>query len=987
MDTDVHTIDLGDLYKRFDTNPETGLSEEEAANRLKKNGPNILTPPKQTPFIIRYLKSFLDGFSLMLSVGGIMCLCAYAFESYSNPTAPLDNVYLGCVLLIVVFITGNFTFYQNNKSSKIMDSFKKMIPQESLVIRGGKKLALKASELVVGDIVCLSFGDFIPADIRIIDSKEFKVDNSSLTGESEPQRRHKECTHENLLETANCAIAYTYAVEGTATGIVFATADNTIMGRIAFLTSSLTQTITPIAREINKFIHLITAIAVMLGILFFILGMVISKLSFVAAVVFLIGIIVANVPEGLLVTVTLSLTLTAQKMATKECLVKNLESVETLGSTGVICSDKTGTLTQNKMLVNHIWCNNDEMLITQKEDAPRKHDGFSNSVHQAISICAANCNRAEFRVNQPAETMVNHLLTNGDASETALIKYIEQFVAPLDSIRKDYPKVFEIPFNSTNKYQVSIHTVPNESRYLLLMKGAPERIVERCSTMLLESGEITNDAANKELVAKANENLANRGERVLGFAHYWLPEDQFPIGCEWTRDDEPTFPLNGLCFLGLISLMDPPRDAVPEAVRECRSAGIRVVMVTGDHPLTAKAIARTVGIIGKNSVTVDEIMKQKNLPFEEVTPSMANAVVITGGQLKDMTNEQLDCIVSTYEDIVFARTSPQQKLLIVEGFQRQGYVVAVTGDGVNDSPALRKADIGVAMGIAGSDVAKQAADMILLNDDFANIVLGVEEGRLIFDNLKKSIAYTLTSNIPEILPFLLNILIGIPLMLGTITILMIDLGTDMFPAISLAYETAESDIMKRKPRNPKKDRLVNSILINYSYLLVGIWQAVNGVLIYFFIMMYNGFYFAQLKYVTTAWSNPNVQFVTDSYGQEWSYAARKDLEYTCHSAYFFSTVILQIADLLISKTRLQSIFSQGIFNNLFMLIAIHFEVALGLVLIYWKPINIGLMTRPVHPRFFILSVINAFLLFIVDEARRAIMRKNPGGFIERETYY
>lgn len=923
----------------------------------------------------------------MLFIGGIMCLIAYAVERSAEPLAPLDNVYLGVVLIVVVIITGNFTFYQNNKSSKIMDSFKKMIPQEALVIRSGQKVSLKVSELVVGDIVCLSYGDFIPADIRIIDSKDFKVDNSSLTGESEPQRRHKECTHENLLETANCAIAYTYAVEGTATGIVFATGDDTIMGRIAFLTSSLSATVTPIAREINKFIHLITAIAVFLGVLFFFLGLGISKLKLVNAFVFLIGIIVANVPEGLLVTVTLSLTLTAQKMATKECLVKNLESVETLGSTGVICSDKTGTLTQNKMLVNHIWCNNKETLIVQKEDVSRNHTGFFDNVHQAISICAANCNRAEFRSDQPSDIPVNHLLTNGDASESALIKYIEQFVTPLDDFRQLYPKVFEIPFNSTNKYQVSIHSVPNDSRYLLLMKGAPERIVERCSTMLLDNDEIPNDSENKERIFQANENLANQGERVLGFAHYWLPQDQFPQGCNWTIDDEPTFPLDNLCFLGLISLMDPPRDAVPEAVRECRSAGIRVVMVTGDHPLTAKAIARTVGIIKKDSITVDEVMKSKKLTFEQVDPTMANAIVITGGQLKDMTTEQLDSIISTYEDIVFARTSPQQKLLIVEGFQRQGYVVAVTGDGVNDSPALRKADIGVAMGIAGSDVAKQAADMILLNDDFANIVLGVEEGRLIFDNLKKSIAYTLTSNIPEIGPFLLNILLGIPLALGTVTILLIDLGTDMFPAISLAYETAEVDIMRRKPRNPKKDRLVNSILINYSYLLVGMWQALNGMLVYVFIMMYNGFFFSTLLKITTKWSDPNVQFVTDSYGQEWSYAARKDLEYTCHSAYFFSTVIIQIADLLISKTRLQSIFTQGLFNNLFMLIAIHFEVALGLFLIYFRPINIAFMTRPVHPRFFILACINSVILFLVDELRRFIMRRNPGGFLERETYY
>jgi sodium/potassium-transporting ATPase subunit alpha len=321
--------------------------------------------------------------------------------------------------------------------------------------------------------------------------------------------------------------------------------------------------------------------------------------------------------------------------------------------------------------------------------------------------------------------------------------------------------------------------------------------------------------------------LGGMGERVLGFCEMRLPEDKFPDGYPFDPD-EPTFPLTGLCFVGLMSMIDPPRAAVPDAVSRCRSAGIKVIMVTGDHPITAKAIAKSVGIISEDSETVEDIADRLGIPVREVNARDANAAVIHGGELKDLSSEHLDDILQHHNEIVFARTSPQQKLIIVEGCQRMGAIVAVTGDGVNDSPALKKADIGIAMGISGSDVSKQAADMILLDDNFASIVTGVEEGRLIFDNLKKSIAYTLTSNIPEISPFLLFIVFDMPLALGTVTILCIDLGTDMVPAISMAYEGPESDIMKRPPRNPFTEKLVNERLISMSYGQIGMIQASAG---------------------------------------------------------------------------------------------------------------------------------------------------------------
>merc|ERR1711970_189649 len=799
------------------------------------------------------------------------------------------------------------------KSSKIMESFKNMVPKQALVIRDGQKELMLAREIVRGDIIEVKGGDRIPADIRVLEARGFKVDNSSLTGESEPQQRTPEFTHENPLETRNIGFFSTNAVEGTAVGMVVNIGDNTVMGRIAGLASGLDTGDTPIAKEIAHFIHIITGVAVFLGVTFFIIAFILGY-NWLDAVIFLIGIIVANVPEGLLATVTVCLTLTAKRMASKNCLVKNLEAVETLGSTSTICSDKTGTLTQNRMTVAHMWFDNKIVEADTSEDQSGSAFDKNAAGWKTLERVACLCNRAEFKGGQNDVSILKREV-NGDASEAAILKCTELSKGNVMDYRARNKKVCEIPFNSTNKFQVSVHEQEDksDSRYLLVMKGAPERILQRCTSIVIDGTERVMTQEWKDAFESAYMELGGLGERVLGFCDFLLPEDKYPRGYPFDPDEE-NFPLEGLRFVGLMSMIDPPRAAVPDAVVKCRSAGIKVIMVTGDHPITAKAIAKSVGIISEGMETVEDIAARKNVDVSEVNPREARAAVIHGGEIKDLSEKQLDEVLMYHSEIVFARTSPQQKLIIVEGCQRMGAIVAVTGDGVNDSPALKKADIGVAMGIAGSDVSKQAADMILLDDNFASIVTGVEEGRLIFDNLKKSIAYTLTSNIPEISPFLLFIVLSIPLPLGTVTILFIDLGTDLWPAISLAYEKAESDIMMRQPRDPQKDRLVNERLISMAHGQIGMIQALAGFFTYFVILAENGFLPGDCFGLRERWDSKAVNDLEDSYGQEWTYHDRKILEYTCHTAFFVSIVVVQWADLIICKTRRNSIVHQGMKN-------------------------------------------------------------------------
>ncbi|CAF4499750.1 unnamed protein product [Rotaria sp. Silwood2] len=612
---------------------------------------------------------------------------------------------------------------------------------------------------------------------------------------------------------------------GIAKGLVIRTGDYSVMGRIMNHASSLSKSDTPITKEIVHFIHIITGIAIFMGISFFIIALILGY-PLIEGIIFLVGIVIAIVPKGFLATVTICLTLAAKRLAKKNCLVKNLEAVETLGSTSIICADKIGTLTQNRMAVAHMWFDN--QIVEADTSKYQQNATFDKNAPGwlALARCAILCNRADFK--QDPENLAQPVLQRqcyGDESEAALLKCVELSTSNVIKFREINQKVCEIPFNSTNKYQVSIHEVHIDNKsevdshpYLLVMKGAPERILERCSSIFIDGTDVEINDYWRNAFNQAYMELGSLGERVLGFCDLRLSSDDHPKGYQF-NEEQVNFPLDNLRFLGLMSMIDPPRAAVPEArIAKCRSAGIKVIMVTGDHPITAKTISRAVGIISQDSETVEDIAERAGVPLKEVNPRDAKACVIHGTDLNAMSSAEIDGLLGNHTEIVFARTSPQQKITVVEGendiinrnilqsvfclaCQRQGAIVAMIGDGVNDLPAMEKADIGIAMG-------SEVADMVLLDDNFSSIVTGVEQGRLIFDNLKKSIAYMLTSNIPKMTPFLMYFLMGIPLALGTSTILFIDLLT-IISAISLVYEEAETDIMKRPPRNPQHDRLVN----------------------------------------------------------------------------------------------------------------------------------------------------------------------------------
>ncbi|XP_026487661.1 sodium/potassium-transporting ATPase subunit alpha-like [Vanessa tameamea] len=886
--TGDHFLSPTQLEVVYRTNVKNGLTENFAQELLIHHGPNQLKKLKGNSYWKIFRHNLFGWFQCVLWMGALLNFIGFFFsekiDAGSDGHSGKDYLYLGCVITATIVGTGLFGFYQEAKNMAVMSGFEKLVPPNATVIREGLKKVIPNSEIVIGDIVEMSGGEVVPADVRILTCTNFKTDMSSLTGESEPIKHRPECTNTNPLESKNMVFFGCPITEGTAKGIVIATGELTQMGKIAGLVTGLEKEETPIAKEITHFIKLICGVAFTFGLLFFIMVYFIQH-SWLAALQYMLGIILANVPEGLIVTLTVCMTLSANQLKKKNCLAKTLQAVETLGSTSCICSDKTGTLTENQMNVSHLFCN---YTIYDKTD----HAHVSDHAYATLSLAASLNLKATF-AHDSLNIPIEKRKIIGDASESAILRYME-INRSATTTRAENPKEAEIPFSSAYKYQVTIHRMKATQSYYLIMKGAPEIILEFCIKILTnEEDQPMTPQAKKELKANFIK-LANMGERVIGYCDYVLSLDNYPLGYKFDTQQR-NFPVENLRFLGAISMIDPPRRDIDKSIALCRQAGIRVIMVTGDHPVTALAISKQCGTI--TQPTAYDYAFEHHIDLSDVPVHIKQqfrSAVITGDELRKMSVNDLKAAQMKYDEITFARTSPQQKLIIVETYQALSHVVAVTGDGVNDSPALKRADIGIAMGITGTEVSKQAADMILLDDNFASIVLGIQEGRRIFDNLKKTIAYTLTSNTPEMLPFVLYACLGMPLPMTLILILVVNVGTDLLPAMSLAYETSEQDIMSIPPRKPT-DHLVNRVLIYMAYFQIGLIQFYAGMYAYFIIFAQSGFFPSSLIFVRKEWESPTTT-VEDTLGRPWYFADRKRIERKAQTAYFVAVCWTQVSD-------------------------------------------------------------------------------------------
>ncbi|KAG0240807.1 hypothetical protein BGW41_006665 [Actinomortierella wolfii] len=806
LDITEHLFPAEEIAARYNTNinvhkpsASQGLDSATAARLLAQNGPNVLAPPKKVSPFMHFIHCLTSLFNLLLILAGVLNYVLLAIDPKNNKV----NTYLGAILIGVAFLNAAIEFYQARKSAAVLESFLDLMPHKCYAIRDGKAGQIPVADLVLGDVVLVRMGDKVPADIMLFSCTDMKVDNSSLTGESDPQDRSVSNDQRNPLEARNIAFNGSLVVNGEGYGIVIRTGDNTVLGQIAGLTATEESDKSPLSREIDDFVKIIATIAMTTAIIFFLIGYFAVYRNLGSAGIsntlnFAVGVFVAWVPEGLPATVTMLLTIAAKRMASQNVLVKDLTGVETLGAITLLATDKTGTLTRNQMTVTNIWTSlNMYSAFRSAANAGSPFDSTSPGIPEVLAVSAL-CSRAKFdRTDVPfAERQIL-----GDATESGLMRFAYSNIPEFDQLGEKFPRVFEVPFNSENKWAMTIHNKPHPNgKYTLYMKGAPERILRLCSTILVNGEPILLTSEHSKAYDAMYLAMASKGHRVLALAQLLLPRDQYPDDYVFDKEKK-NYPTSQLCFVGLISLEDPPKHGVREAIGRCRSAGIRVMMVTGDHPLTAEAIGRKINLM--LSDTKELVAKHRGCSIDEVEDDEYQAIVIHGEQIDSLTDDDWDMIFSKNE-IIFARTSPKHKLQIVKRAQALGHIVGVTGDGVNDSPALKKADLGIAMNMSGSDVSKDAAAMILLDDNFASTVKGIEEGRLIFVNLKKSIQYTISHSMPEVIPNLLYVIASIPLPISSMLILVIDLGFELMISLSFAWDKPESStgLMKLPPRKP-----------------------------------------------------------------------------------------------------------------------------------------------------------------------------------------
>jgi len=843
-----------------------GLTPRESARRLAKFGPNTLEATRRRPMLLRLLGSFTHFFALLLWLAAALALLA----EWRQPGEGMGV--LAGAIVGVVLVNGLFSFWQDYKAERELAALARLLPQRVKTLRGGALELVEAADLVPGDLVLLAEGDRVPADARLVSAQGLRLDASTLTGESLPVFRDADPTdeHDPLL-ARNLVLAGTAVATGEGRAVVYATGTRTEFGRIASLTQGEDRERSPLLHEIARVSRIIAALAVALGGLFFVVG-VQAGLPVLSAFVFGIGIIVANVPEGLLPTVTLALAMGARRMARRNVLIRHLPAVETLGAATVICTDKTGTLTLNRMTVR-----------------------AAHGVAEAMAAVERHC----------------HTLKNtngawlGDPMEVALVEHAG--AGPL------HPLAGEVPFDTERKRLSTLHDTP--AGRVVYTKGAVETVLPLCARRATADGAVPLDDAGRAGILAAQEAMADRGLRVLALA--------------WREAPDADDPERALVFAGLVGLEDPPRPEVPAAIAQARAAGIRVIMITGDHPHTAVAIAREVGLVRG--------------PEPEV---------VTGTALRAMSESHL-LLALDAEEIVFARIGADQKLRVVQALQRRGEVVAVTGDGVNDAPALKQGDIGVAMGRGGTDVAREAADMVLLDDNFASIVHAVEEGRAVFANIRRFMTYILTSNIPEVVPYLAFVLLGIPLPLTVVQILAVDLGTDMLPALALGAEPPHRDVMNRPPR-PRRERLLSWGLLARAYLFLGVFEAAAAMAAYFAVLHVGGW----------------------SWGK--ALGAHDPLYLQATTACLAAIVVAQVANVYLCRGDRESVFDRAAPRNRLIPLGVGLEVLLILAIVYTPPGNLLFGTVPLPGWAWLAGVPVVLAMVAADEGRKWAVRRWRG---------
>lgn len=880
--TPWHSLEVEEVLEKLQTSSEKGLSDQEAESRLEKHGKNKLPEAKNKTALQRLLSHF-NNVLIYLLIGAALI------------TALMDEWTETIVILAVVIINVVIGFIQEGRAEKALESIKKMLSLEAGIIRDGKKRKLEAEKLVPGDIVLLRSGDKIPADVRIIRSKDFRVEESPLTGESEEVDKKPEKVEEkaSLGDRSSMGFSGTTVTYGEATTVVVETGQNTQIGNITGMISEVEETKTPLMQKIDSFGKLLSVIIVVMAAVFFAVAWFFSGYQLQEAFLIAISIVVASIPEGLPAIMTITLAIGVRRMANRNAIIRRLPSVETLGAVSAICSDKTGTLTRNEMTAKNVTTANrlyfiegsgykpeGKILLEDEKEADISQDKAFQKMLQSMRLC----NESHI-VQKEGQWKLDGTPTEGALMALALKAGLKD----LEENRLDF-----IPFSSDKKYSATLNKIGNKT--YIFSNGAPERLLDMCSKQFREG---KTEALDKEFWNEKMESLAEKGERVLASAYKEVDSSKKNLEEDDLKKE--------LVFLGLTGIIDPPREGVVEAIQECKEAGIRVIMITGDHATTARAISGDLGIHeGREAVT--------------------------GHELEEMNEDRLNEAVMNHN--VFARTDPEHKLRLVGALQKNNILCAMTGDGVNDAPALKKSDIGIAMGIKGTEVSKEASEMVLADDNFATIVNAVEEGRTVYDNLKKTITFLLPANGSEALVIIIAVIFGMTLPISPVQILWINMVSAVTLALSLSVEPMEHKVMMQPPRPPGKPIL--DLYFVWKVIYVSILSA--GFTLAAFIYSSNGN--ASLEEARTFAVNMLV---------------------SVHVFYLFNT-----------RKLYDSSISRNFFDNPYIFLAIAVLIGLQLLLTYLPFMNQLFGTAPISLNMWLWTLAGGVVLFFLVELEKYI---------------
>ncbi|KAI9472200.1 MAG: hypothetical protein EXX96DRAFT_642713 [Benjaminiella poitrasii] len=1022
-----HKLTLLELSQHYRTSLKHGLDTQQAVIRASEHGRNAISPPPNN-WPRKIFCYFFGGFCSLLWFASIICWISW--KPLGNPKPSPLNLALAIILMFVIALQSFFNDWKDWSTSRIMKSINSMLPIHTLVERDGEIATVDAVGLVPGDLVYIKMGNKIPADLRLIEaSDDLKFDRSVLTGESEAIPGVVDETDDNVLETHNVAMMGTHCLNSSAVGVVVFIGDSTLMGRIACLSLTDPNTRTTLQVETLRSVIIITGLSLTVGSVCLITWAAwlrreyLDFLSVSNALIAVISVIVAFVPEGIPVAVTLCLTLIAHRMQKNNVISKVLTTVETLGSVNVLCSDKTGTLTENKMFVSDVSIGTEGLSSTACNQISSIHfnnsqvttDSVVYSQLRQLQLVSTLCNGS---YHDPATTHldVSKRIVFGNATDNAILNFAEKMCSSngtfVESIRANAEKIFEIPFNSKNKWMLTIcrstvqsiadklsisTTAIDTNDWVLFCKGAPDVILSRCSKILLSSDNTIEerDLTDKqmELLLRLQEKWANEGKRVLLLAGCFIKPEEKPenlISGTSSFSAWVTQMNTQLTVISMITIVDPPRPESAETVRICRNAGIRFFMVTGDFPTTAAAIARNIGIFTtEHPHTIQDLYSYKNIEDTDMYTGYRQEKIISSnngsqhapivvddiennldesskGTMDLMNNKKTTSLLLSsidmitlndaqwdqlcqYEEIVFARTSPDQKLQIIKEFQKRENIVVMTGDGVNDAPSLKAANVGIAMG-SGSDVAIEAADMILL-EKFSSIIAAIENGRLVFDNLKKVIMYLLPAGSwSELWPVLVNIFLGCPQTISSFQMIVICVLTDFCPSLAIMMGKPEIGLLDRPPRRPRHDRLVNSKLLLHAYGFIGLMEMLSSMFLFFLYLNMNGLPPRDVFLSFSSLTSPN----------GYKGISAQDISRlinVAQSIYFVNLVISMIASLTIA-----------------------------IVISYVPVFNDYLRTSPILVKFWFIPFDWAFFIILMDEIRKLFAQKFPNNVFMKFTW-